>query len=126
MIRLYATAIIVLVVGLSSALVIYATADNDPIEAQSYQIVGSDAYPTDLSRSKMYLRELQRFGGKAAVLFDQFNRWFVSLWQGKSLGVSVAWISVLVSLGIFLFARYLSPHSTSGVRGEDNRDRTSS
>ena len=122
MIRLYLSAIIILVVGLCSSLLIYVTADDDSNNAQAYEIVGGDAYPIDQSGSKMYLRELQRFGGKAAVLFDQFNRWFAELWHGKSLAITVAWISVVVSLGIFVFARYLSPDSVSGARGRDNRD----
>jgi len=57
----------------------------------------------------LYVRELQRFGGRAAVLFDEFNRWFDALWHGESLAIAVGCISVLVALGIFLFARWLPP-----------------
>jgi len=28
--------------------------------------------------------------GEAAVLFDDFNRWFAWLWQGKTLGITIA------------------------------------
>jgi hypothetical protein len=44
--------------------------------------------------TKTYVRDLERFGGKAAVLFDEFNRWFAARWHGKALGVTIAWLSV--------------------------------
>ena len=62
---------------------------------------------SEILASKQYARQLQRFGGKAAVMFDEFNRWFAGLWEGKSLAITVAWISVIASLGIYLFARRL-------------------
>ena len=68
------------------------------------------------------MHQLQHFGGKAAVLFDEFDRWFESLWQGKSLGITVAWISVLVSLGIALFASTLPSAPNPAIRAEDDRD----
>ena len=40
-----------------------------------------------------------RLGGRI-----DFYRWFTELWQGKALGKTVAWISILVSLGLYLFA----------------------
>ena len=76
-------------------------------------MVDGVSYPIAPGSSKMYVRELQRFGGKAAVLFDEFGRWFAGLWQGKSLAITVAWISILVSLGVFLFARHLSSDANS-------------
>ena len=33
--------------------------------------------------TKTYVRELERFGGEAAVLFDEFNGWFAARWHGK-------------------------------------------
>lgn len=95
-----------LVAGLSSAAAIYLVADDEP-ESTSYVIVGDAAYPVDPTRTKAYVRQLERFGGKAAVLFDEFNRWFAGLWQGKALGITVAWISVFVALVLFALARRL-------------------
>ena len=43
--------------------------------------------------TKTYVRDLERFGGKAAVLFDEFNRWFAARWHGKALGVTIACLS---------------------------------
>ena len=89
--RLYAGSLTVLVLGLCSAALIYVTADEEP---------GSAAIE-EMLMSKRYVHELQRFGGKAAVLFDEFNRWFASLWRGKALGVTVAWITIAVSALLF-------------------------
>jgi hypothetical protein len=93
--RLYVSALLVFALGLGAALAIYITADEREASAAMDEMVSS----------KPYQHELQRFGGKAAVLFDEFNRWFAALWQGKALGVTLAWISVFVSALIFLIAR---------------------
>ncbi|MFM9983276.1 MAG: hypothetical protein ACKVP9_20390 [Burkholderiales bacterium] len=45
----------------------------------------------------------------ASVLFDEFTRWFARLWQGKTLGLTLAALSGLVSLALFLFAYWLPP-----------------
>ena len=94
-------------------MLIYVTADDAPADAFGYLIVDGVAYPTAGSRSKTYVRDLERFGGKAAVLFDEINRWFAGLWQGKSLAYTVAWISLIFSLGLYLFARWLPPAQNS-------------
>ena len=60
-------------------------------------------------QSKRYRRDLEQYGGKANVIFDELNRWFASLWQGKRLGITLGWISVIASLGLFFLARYLYP-----------------
>ena len=95
--RFYAASIVILVVGVASGLLIYVTADENSINPAIEQMLDS----------KAYVRQLQVFGGKAAVLFDQFSRWFAGLWQGKSLGATIAWLSVFASLGVFLVARRL-------------------
>ena len=95
-----------LVVGLSSAAAIYLVADDEP-ESTSYVIVGDAAYPVDPTRTKTYVRQLERFGGKAAVLFDDFNRWFAARWQGKALGATIAWLSVLAAGLIYAIASRL-------------------
>jgi hypothetical protein len=94
----------VLVVGLSSAAAIYLVADDEP-ESTSYVIVGDAAYPVDPTRTKTYVRQLERLGGKAAVLFDDFNRWFGARWQGKALGITIGWLSMFVALLLFAIAR---------------------
>jgi hypothetical protein len=105
--KLYLVALCVLVIGLASAGVIYLTVEEPTPSAASYVIVDGKAYPIAPGASRTYVRELQRFGGKTAVLFDELNRWFADLWQGKALAVTLAWISVFSSAGLFLLGRYL-------------------
>jgi hypothetical protein len=93
---LYASCLVILIVGFGGAAWIYSTAEDE-----------SNLAMDEMTASKVYVRELQRFGGKAAVLFDEFNRWFAGLWQGKSLGITLACISVLACLVLLLIARRL-------------------
>ena len=97
-------AAIVLVVGLLCGGVIYLVAEDDS-ESTSYVIVGDAAYPVDPTRTKTYVRQLERFGGKAAVIFDDFNRWFAARWEGKALGVTIGWLSALVAALLFAIGR---------------------
>jgi hypothetical protein len=107
--RLYRICAAILAAGLCGSVLIYIVADEAPESALSYVMVDGTAYPVAPQYSKRYVRELERFGGKAAVLFDEFDRWFAALWEGKTIGITLGWISVLVSLAIFLFARWLPP-----------------
>jgi len=93
--RLQLGALVVLVLGLASALGMYLAADDAPASAALAEMHGS----------KPYVHQLERFGGKAAVMFDQFNRWFAGLWEGRQLGVTVAWITIVAAAAMFLVAR---------------------
>ena len=68
--------------------------------------------------SKQYLRSMELYGGKANVLADEFRRWFVGLWQGKSLAFIIACTTIITSFGFFYTANRLKP----GGRSEDHRD----
>ena len=119
--RLYLGSIIILAAGLCGALLIYLTAADASDSAEAYVMVNGVAYPVDLTHSKVYVHQLRLFGGKAAVLFDDFNRWFAGLWRGKSLATTVAWTSFFVSLGVVLFARLLPSSPDPDDRIEDDR-----
>jgi len=93
--RLRLGALVILAVGLASALGIYLAAADDAGSAALYET----------RISKPYVHQLERFGGKAAVMFDQLNRWFAGLWEGRQLGITVAWITVFIAGGLFLAAR---------------------
>ena len=84
-----------LVLGLASALGIYLAADDAP----------SSAALAEMHGSKPYVHQLERFGGKAAVMFDQLNRWFAGLWEGRQLGITVACITLAVAAVMFFVAR---------------------
>ena len=99
--RLYLCSLAVLLLGLSGAFLIYFTADDAPETGQVF-------YDSP-QLSKKYVRELERFGGKQAMIFDEMIRWFEARWRGKELGVTIGWLSALAALGLYLFARWLPP-----------------
>ncbi len=115
---------IILLGGLGSAILIYRTAENDSNNILGY--VGGDGsvYPVTPEDSKKYLRDLELYGGKANVLADDFRRWFVGLWHGKSLAFTVTCITILISTGVF-YAAHRGPSSLEAdSRSENNHDKT--
>lgn len=93
-IRFYLSGIVILVVGLMSAVLVYMLAADD----KAYEIAGG----------KQYNFQVERIGGKLAVWAVHFNQWFGSLWHGKSLAFTLAFISIGAALVCFLIARSLS------------------
>jgi hypothetical protein len=93
----------VLIAGVTCGVTIYLLAEEPP--ASAYILIGDTAYPMDPTTSKAYVRQIERFGGKAALLFDEVNRWFASLWQGRTLGITVAVLSVLAALTLLAIAK---------------------
>jgi hypothetical protein len=116
--------VMILLVGLGSAVLIYRIAENDSNSVFGYEIIGGQAYPIMPEDSKMYLRDLQLYSGKAGVLADEFRRWFVGLWYGKSLAFTVAYITLFVSFVVFYAANHLPSRLKSDVHSENNRDGT--
>jgi hypothetical protein len=72
----------------------------------------------------MYLHDLQLYSGKAGVLADEFRRWFVGLWYGKSLAFTVAYITLFISFVVFYAANHLPSRLKSDVHSENSRDGT--
>jgi hypothetical protein len=122
--RLRLSCLIILVAGLCGAILIYLFAEDVPDDSLGYVTVNGTLYPLATRDSKKYRREVERFGGKAALMFDDFNRWFAELWQGKTLAKTVAWLSILVSLGIYLFANSLGPDARSDSQDARERDKS--
>ncbi len=48
--------------------------------------------------SKSYEREMEVFGGKAALVGSQLDEWLASLWHGQRLVYTVAVLTALVGL----------------------------
>jgi hypothetical protein len=70
----------------------------------------------------VYRRDLELYGGKAALLADDFSRWFVGLWHGKSLAFTVAGISIFISFAFFFAANRLPFLLKFDVHSENNRE----
>ncbi|SPQ02101.1 conserved hypothetical protein [Candidatus Sulfobium mesophilum] len=114
--RLYLIAVTILLTGLGSAILIYLTAVDNPNDALGYEMAGGNVYPVTPEDSKMYMHNLELYGGKINVLANELTRWFVGLWHGKSLAFTIAFITIFASFCLFFIASHLS--SGSGVRDE--------
>jgi len=104
-IRLYLIGAAILIAGWSAAAAIYATAGDAPDDAVGYEFVDGVAYPILNYESKAYRHDLERFGGKAAVLADDFTRWLDGLWTAKGLAGVLAVLALAVALACFRTAR---------------------
>ena len=112
--RLYLASAIILVVGLIAAALVYLMAANQTdAGAAGYSIVGGNAYALSLDESTRELQQVERLGGKTAVLVLEFHRWFLSLWHGRRLAYTLALLSAVVALLCFHIA---------GLMGEDVGD----
>jgi hypothetical protein len=113
---------IILLVGLGSATWIYQRAENAPYGALGYVDEGGTLYPIMPEDSKQYLRSMELYGGKANVLADEFRRWFVGLWQGRSLALIIAGTSIIISYGFFYAANHWKPRFEAQGGNENRRD----
>ncbi|MEI7428831.1 MAG: hypothetical protein WCL27_00140 [Betaproteobacteria bacterium] len=112
--RLYLTGVVILVLGLLSAATIYFTVAVASEDVLGYEIIDGKAYPLMVSDSKMYRHDLERFGGKAAIMADDLNRWFSGLWQGKQLAWTVAILTIMLALGFFRAGWWQASHHPPG------------
>jgi hypothetical protein len=69
----------------------------------------------ELERSKMYLHDLEVYGGRANVLADDFREWWSGLWRGRNLALSVAVLTVLAALAFRFVATPVPPAEPGGV-----------
>jgi hypothetical protein len=93
-------------VGLGSAIALYVTAPDESDSVLEYDIVGGHMYPN--IPSKVYTHNLELYGGKMLVLTDDIAHWFYGLWYGRSLAVTIAWISIITAGVIFFFNNYVT------------------
>ena len=98
--RFFLASALVMVVGVLVASVIFILAERAETN-QSADSSDGTVYVSPPEDSKRYRHELERFGGKAAVMADDLNRWFASLWHGKRLAVTVGVLAFLFALLLF-------------------------
>lgn len=93
--RIKVLALFVLLTGAASSLFIYHN--------------GQDIPPVyDLAVSRIYLSNLELYGGMIHVLLTDLTGWFCGLWQGKDLAFTIAYLTVIVSAGLFFIAKLYS------------------
>ncbi len=122
--RLKLIGVIVLLVGLVSALVIYARAGNATGPVLGYEQGNGSVYPMNPEDYKQYSLDMELYGGKENVLLDDLTRWFTGLWQGKSLAFIIACTTILLSSGLFYVAQQLTSLSRTGGSSENDRNGT--
>jgi|SRR5436190_8807415 len=107
---LHLAALTILAFGLGAAACIYLLIDDsDDTPGGQTVIVNGTTYSVPANATKLYARELQMFGGKAALVFDDLNRWFSGLWHGRALASTVLCLTLVASLALLMAARYLYP-----------------
>jgi ABC-type phosphate/phosphonate transport system permease subunit len=116
--RLKLIGTIILVVGLLSAALIYQRAANDLAGTADYEVMGG----TNFENSKLYRHNLEVYGGKFNVIMDDFRRWFLGLWQGKSLAFIIAFTAIITAFAFFYTANYLIQPLEARGRNEDNSE----
>lgn len=103
--RVYLAGIVILALGLASAALVYfLAAKQGGASAAGYNIVGTTAYPITLDESSREMQQVERLGGKPAVLALEFHRWFLSLWHGRPLAWTLAILCAAVALLCFHIA----------------------
>ncbi len=105
---LNAIAFLVLLFGLCGAVIVYERAANAPTQVLGYE-QGEDGtvYPILPEDSKKYQRDLKLYGGTVNVLADEMRRGIAGLFEGKTLGITIACLSVLAALILFAAAMAL-------------------
>jgi hypothetical protein len=102
---------IILLAGLGGSVLMYQSAGND-----SHGLL-------DFENSKLYRHNLEVYGGKFSVIMDDLRRWFLGLWQGKSLAVMIACATIMISLRFFYAAHHGSPGAKTESHNANDGDR---
>ena len=83
----YYCAAAVLALGFVAAVLVYAFADDSDVDAAE-----------EMANARMYQHNLEVIGGKFAVYLDEFNRWFGSLWHGRSLAYTRGVLAIAIAI----------------------------
>ena len=94
--RCYLVTVAIVTAGFSGAFAIYLTA----AEAASDPLA-------EFEKSKKFAYELERMGGKAALVANDLNKWFGGLWQGETLAYTVAAGTIFIAAGYYFIATSL-------------------
>lgn len=84
----------ILVIGLSAAAWAWLSDSGRRADVVGYEIVNGQSYEITAGESKLYRRDLERIGGKAAIFADDLARWFESLLHGRRLAILLAAVAV--------------------------------
>jgi hypothetical protein len=102
----------ILFVGLIGAALVYLFAGND----------GNADTDSDMTVNKLYVFQMERIGGKAAVVGAELNQWFDSIWHGRELAYTLGALAIAAALACFWIANRLSVVSNSGHNQSKDND----
>jgi hypothetical protein len=121
--RLRVCALLILLLGMGTAAVLYATSPGDdeaaPGDGSSYFMEGGTSYTLAPSDSRSYRRSLEYFGGKSAVEMTELREWFAGLWHGTPLAIIIACLTLLASGGCLYLAESLAEEPQSPDKVEE-------
>jgi hypothetical protein len=99
----------IVIIGLGSAVFLYATDSPPPQHPLGY----------DPFASKKYVRDLERYGGKINVLMVEFRQWCASLWRGKHLAYTIACLTVLLASLLWRMGSLAAAHRDTNAEQHD-------
>jgi hypothetical protein len=89
----------IVIIGIGSAVFLYATASPPPQPPLGYAFA-----------SKRYVRDLELYGGKINILAVEFRQWFASLWRGQHLAYTIAVLTVLLASLLWRLGSHTASH----------------
>lgn len=95
--RCYAVTSAILASGFSCALVIYLTSGEAPENPFA-----------EYENSKRFAHEVERMGGKTAIIANDLSKWFAGLWHGEKLSYTVAVITIVIAAVYYFVATGLA------------------
>jgi len=107
--RCYLVTAAILLIGFGTAVAIYLAADAPP-----------DNPFAEYEQSKRFAHEVQRMGGKMALVANDASAWFAALWQGRQLAYTVACITLVVAAGYYLVASGIRPGEREAGTHDDS------
>jgi hypothetical protein len=119
--RLKILSAVVLFVGLAGSLTVYIVADQRS-DGMGYEMIGGNLYPSANERSKKYMHDVELYGGKAAVFADDINRCINGMWRGTALAYTLAFLTAMVSGGLFLAARFAQAEAEMHEHDDGHED----
>lgn len=101
--------IAILVCGLAVGAWILSTVPDTPTGTLGYALVDGQSYPVATTDNKAYRHEMERIGGKSALLVDDFSQWVSSWWHGRRLALTLVLLSGASALLCFWLAERWYP-----------------
>jgi hypothetical protein len=101
----------ILIAGVCTGALIYLLADPDSAAGAS----------VEMADARVYNYNVERMGGKAALYAVRFNQWMDGLWHGRSLGVTVAVVAMVLALLCFWLSGLMSEQATEDDKHSTQR-----